>query len=234
MIKSQLTEYLMFSFKRKMSRKPRLVVPKVPVHITQRGNRKEDIFRDDEDKESYIRFFQFYRKKYKVKLYAWCLMDNHVHFVLEPQNMKGLSGLFCALNTKYVRYFHSKYKEHGRLFGDRFFSCCLDEEHLYEAIRYVELNPFSAKMESQPGEYFWTSAHERLRKRNSFYLHKLPEYFDVRNWWDYLTEHIDLSMIWNAIKMNTISGKPIGKSNFLSSLISQERSSRLKNIYGIP
>ena len=64
-----------------MSRKPRLIVPKIPVHITQRGNRREDLFKDDEDKESYIRFFQFYRKKYKVKLYAWCLMDSHIHIL---------------------------------------------------------------------------------------------------------------------------------------------------------
>ena len=64
-----------------MSRKPRLIVPKIPVHITQRGNRREDLFKDDEDKENYIRFFQFYRKKYKVKLYAWCLFDNWVEFI---------------------------------------------------------------------------------------------------------------------------------------------------------
>lgn len=216
-----------------MSRKPRLVVPKVPVHITQRGNRKEDIFKDDEDKENYIRFFQFYRKKYKVKLYAWCLMDNHVHFVVEPQDKKGLSGLFCALNTKYVRYFQSKYKIKGRLFGDRFFSSCLDEEHLYEAIRYVELNPYAAKMESKPGEYYWTSSHERLKKRNSFYLHKLPEYFSVTNWWEYLTEKIDLSEIWSCIKRSTVSGKPIGKTSFLNILIPEVKNINIRKSYGL-
>lgn len=193
-------------------------MPKVPVHITQRGNKRENIFRDDEDKEKYIKSFQFYRKKYNVKLYAWCLMDNHVHFVVEPQNFKGLARLFCALNTKYIRYFHKKYNESGRMFGDRYFSTCLDEAHFYEAIRYVELNPYTAKMESKPGEYFWSSALERLQKRSLYYLHKVPSYFEVQNWWAYLTENIDLETIWSDLKKSTISGKPIGNIKFLENL----------------
>ena len=217
-----------------MSRKPRLIVPKIPVHITQRGNKREALFKDDEDKDSYIKFFQFYRKKYKVKLYAWCLMDNHIHFVVEPQNMNGLSRLFYALNTKYVRYYQSKYKEMGRLFGDRFFSACLDEEHFYEAVRYVELNPFDAKLERNPGEYYWTSAHERLKKRNSFYLHQLPEYFEVNDWWAYLTDKIDLNLVWKAIEKFTCNGKPIGNISFLNVIRNSKSGFKNHNLYGIP
>lgn len=219
-----------------MSRKARLVIPQIPVHITQRGNKREDLFRDDEDKEKYIRSFQFYRKKYNIKVYAWCLMDNHVHFVIEPQNQKGLAKLFCALNTKYVRYFHKKYGESGRLFGDRYFSTCLDEEHLYEAIRYVELNPYTAKMETKPGEYFWSSALERLKTRSSYYLHKLPHYFEVENWWTYLTEKIDLEAVWKAIKKSTINGKPIGNKLFLDAVKVDHLLNKINtaNTYGIP
>jgi putative transposase len=219
-----------------MSRKPRLIIPQTPVHITQRGNRRENIFRDDEDKEKYIKSFQFYRKKYKVKLYAWCLMDNHVHFVVEPQNHKGLSRLFCALNTKYVRYFHNKYGESGRLFGDRYFSSCLDEAHFYEAIRYVELNPFTAKMESKPGAYYWSSCRERLKTRSAFYLHKLPIYFEVTNWWEYLTENLDFEAIWTSIKKSSLAGKPIGNTTFLDFIklnFSSKQEHKL-TVYGIP
>ena len=92
-----------------MSRQARVVVPNVPLHITQRGNRKENIFLDDEDKEYYMKSFMFYKKKNRVKLYAWCIMDNHVHFILEPKTKKILSKLFGALNTKYVKYFNKKY-----------------------------------------------------------------------------------------------------------------------------
>lgn len=145
-------------------------------------------------------------------------MDNHVHFVVEPQNLKGLARLFCALNTKYVRYFHKKYGEFGRMFGDRYFSTCLDEEHFYEAIRYVELNPFAANLESKPGDYYWSSAGERLQKRSEYYLHRLPMYFKVSNWWSYLTEKIDLHEVWDVIRKSTTNGKPLGNDQFFDFL----------------
>lgn len=208
-----------------MPRQARLVVPNNPVHITQRGNRKENIFRDDADKEFYIRSFLKYKKKYKVKLYAWCLMDNHVHFVIEPSDQIGLAKLFGALNTKYVRYFNKKHNLCGRLFGERFYSCLLDEEHFYEAIRYVELNPFRAKLEHVPGTYYWSSSLERLKTRSAYFLNKLPTYFLVNNWGEYLTELIseDLQFFqkyWSGIRKNTISGKPLGKKSFIEKVLS--------------
>ena len=88
-----------------------------------------------------------------------------MHFVVEPQNQKGLSRLFCALNTKYIRYFQKKY---GESVG------CLDDEYFYEAILYVELNPFVVEMESKPGEYYWSIALERLKTRSLYYSYTLP------------------------------------------------------------
>lgn len=208
-----------------MPRHGRIVVPNEPVHITQRGNRRENIFRDDDDKEFYIRSFLKYKKKYKVKLYAWCLMDNHVHFVLEPSDTKGLAKLFGALNTKYVRFFNKKYNLTGRLFGERFYSCLLDEDHFYEAIRYVELNPYRAKLEAEPGMYYWSSSLERLKRRSAYYLNKLPSYFSVSNWWEYLTELIseDLEFdktYWSSLRTNTVNGKPLGKKSFVERVLS--------------
>ena len=67
-----------------MPRQAREIEVGVPMHVTQRGNERKNIFRCDEDKEFYIRNFIFYKKKFRVKLYSWCLMDNHVHFIIEP------------------------------------------------------------------------------------------------------------------------------------------------------
>lgn len=160
-----------------------------------------------------------YKKKYRVKLYSWCLMDNHVHFILEPTNKKGLAKLFGALNTKYVKYFNKKYEMIGRLFGDRFFSCVLDEEHFYEAIRYVELNPYRAKLEKNVGTYFWSSSLERLQRRNQFYLNKLPSWFQINNWFEYLQEGVEEDQViqqsWAAIRGFTINGTPLGKKSFI-------------------
>ena len=162
----------------------------------------------------------FYKKKNRVKLYAWCIMDNHVHFILEPATKKSLSKLFGALNTKYVKYFNKKYSLCGRLFGDRFFSCLLDEDHLYEAIRYVELNPWRAKMEVGIGEYWWSSSLERLKRRSKFFLSKIPDYIKIANWLEYLKEPIEqelniINSTWEAIRNYTIGGTPLGSESFV-------------------
>jgi putative transposase len=202
-----------------MPRKPRVIIPNTPMHITQRGNRKEHIFMDDDDKEFYIKSFMKYRKKFKVKLFAWCLMDNHVHFIVQPSNKKGLSKLFLSLNTKYVRYFNLKYNIRGKLFGNRFYSCLLDEEHLFEAIRYVELNPFKANKEKKIGDYSWSSVLEHIGKRNQYYLNKLPSYIQIDNWIDYLRENIEeLKEKWDQIRAATVKNFPLGNINFISSL----------------
>ena len=209
-----------------MPRLARNIIPDIPMHITQRGNRRENIFLDDEDKEFYLRSFMKYRKILKVKVFAWCLMDNHVHFILQPSNKKGLSKLFLCLNTKYVRYFNKKYGITGKLLGDRFFSCLLDEEHLYEAIRYVELNPYKAKKESVLGEYKWSSIAEHLGNRCEYFLNKLPEYLDIKNWKAYLTENIaeikeNISLInqkWAEIRSATIKNFPIGSFDFIATI----------------
>lgn len=120
----------------------------------------------------------------------------------------------------------------GRLFGDRYFLCCLDEAHFYEAIRYVELNPYNAKIEYKPGEYYLNSALERLKTRSSFYLHKLPVYFEVNNWREYL----NFECVWSAIKKSTLSGNPIGNNIFLDFVKLGFRSKNKDEfkLYGIP
>ena len=77
-----------------MPRIARVVIAGMPYHVTQRGNYRQDIFEGDEDKQVYLDFFKLYAKKYKVKFFAWCLMDNHVHFIVEPQKEDSLALLF--------------------------------------------------------------------------------------------------------------------------------------------
>lgn len=209
-----------------MLRKARIVEANTPVHITQRGNNRQDIFNSEEDKAFYIKTFMEYKKKFRVKVYAWTLMDNHVHFVLEPSTKSGLSKLFHALNTKYVMYYHSTYKTSGQLFGGRFFSCLLDEDHLYEAIRYVELNPYRAKLESIPGKYKWTSARERLGKSKTRYLNSIDDYFIVDNWQEYLNEPLEeenhiIQKQWQTIKKYTHRGIPAGSKDFLQEIMNK-------------
>lgn len=193
-----------------MPRQSRLVIPGVAMHITQRGNFRSKVFIDDEDKAYYIRIFLFYKKKFKVKLYAWCLMDNHVHFILEPSNLKGLALLFKSLNVKYGHYINKKLNRKGRVWEGRFYSCLLDAEHLYEAIRYVELNPFRANMESEIGTYYWSSYHEHVGQRKEVFLSKSPVDIEKSEWKAYLLEGLDDDAFSTLINSITNQGKVIG------------------------
>jgi len=190
-----------------MPRQAREIEVGVPMHVTQRGNERNNIFRCDEDKEFYIRNFIFYKKKFRVKLYSWCLMDNHVHFIIEPGTLNGVSKLFSHLNNRYVFYFNSKYQRKGRLFESRYFSCLLGEDHFYEAIRYVELNPLRAKLENTIGGYQWSSAKERLKLRNRYYLSSLPNFMNIQNWNEYLLADDFDDSLWKEIRTKTYSSK---------------------------
>ena len=85
-------------------------------------------------------------------------MDNHVYFVVEPQKEDGLALLFKYTHMRYSIYFNKKWGSLGYLFQGIFFSCLLDEAHLYEAIRYVELNPIRANMVADLEDYYWSKA----------------------------------------------------------------------------
>ena len=206
-----------------MPRKARCIIANNPIHITQRGNNRQNIFHSEEDKAFYIKSFMEYKKKYRVKVYAWALMDNHVHFILEPKSICSLGKLFHDLNTKYVMYYNSVYSKSGRLFGDRFFSSILDEEHLFEAIRYVELNPFRAKMERNIASYPWTSARERLKLIKTRFLSKIDLYFNIPDWLEYLKtstsdDSTDKLTAWTTIKRHTQRGIPSAELNFINAI----------------
>ena len=84
-----------------MPRDARVVCADVPYHVTQRGNYRQDIFEEDEDREKYMEFFMMNLEKFDVKLYAWCLMNNHVHFIVEPSTEDGLANLFRFAHMRY-------------------------------------------------------------------------------------------------------------------------------------
>ena len=126
-------------------------------HISIRGNNKQDIFIDDQDRIEYLARLQRYKETYKVGIYAYCLMTNHVH-LLVFDNGQDISRFMQGLNLSYVIYFNNKYKRSGHLFQDRFTSSVVDnEQYLFQVSRYIHLNPIKAKLVKKPEEYRWSS-----------------------------------------------------------------------------
>ncbi len=133
-----------------------------------------DIFRDDEDRNTLLEIFQSLSAKNQVNVHAWCLMTNHIHLVVTPETDVGLGSLFRDANATYARYFNRKYDGFGALWQSRFYSCVMDNSHLFRALRYVLMNPVEAGLVKRSVDYPWSSAAFQFGCRNQDPLVRKP------------------------------------------------------------
>lgn len=141
-----------------MPRRPRLILPGFPHHITDRGNRRAPIFREDADRRFYLSKLLKYSQIYELRLYAYCLMNNHVHHIAVPPTREAASCCMHDLHGVYANYFNRKYGQIGHLWQERFFACVLGDSHLWNAVRYVERNPVGGHLVEHAEDYRWSSA----------------------------------------------------------------------------
>jgi putative transposase len=141
-----------------MPRRARLLLPGVPIHLIQRGNNRSPCFYAEEDYGFYLDHLTEQAAKHHCAIHAYCLMTNHVHLLLTPQQENSLGGMMKALGQRYVQYVNRTYRRSGTLWEGRFRSCLLqDEAYVLACYRYIELNPVRACMVAHPAEYRWSS-----------------------------------------------------------------------------
>lgn len=141
-----------------MPRTARITMENACYHIITRGNQKQLVFMEPVDYKRYLSILAKYKRKYKFKLYCFCLMPNHVHLIMEVKNPLLLSKIMRGLNLSYVLYFNSKYQKVGHLWQDRFKSKIIEKDaYLLECINYIETNPLRANLVSRLNEYHWSS-----------------------------------------------------------------------------
>ncbi len=203
-----------------MPRLARNVFPDIPHHITQRGNRREDVFFTDEDRLIYLEWLQLYCEKYDVSILAYCLMTNHVHLVLTPHSVNGLQQVLKPLHMRYSQHINKIKGWKGHLWQGRFFSSPLDDAYTWSTIRYVERNPVQAGMQVKSEDYRWSSAAAHCGLKEESLLATLPcsmsgIYQD--NWSEWLTEPENQGVI-DIIQRNVEKGLPCGDDNFISQL----------------
>lgn len=194
-----------------MARLKRVILPGFPHHVTQRGNHKEPIFTDYIDRYAYLRMLKSSLDLYNVKISAFCLMTNHVHLILIPSDEKGLPECMRRVQGLYARYFNDRMNLVGHLWQERFYSCAMDEQHNYRAIRYIESNPVRAKITEKAYRFEWSTAawrcglmkvpgHLTLNQEHGIPAHpewkdELLEGFDdlwVKSFWQRTTKGTDL------------------------------------------
>ena len=198
-----------------MSRIARVVVTGYPYHITQRGNYKQNTFVEETDYIRYLMWLEKYRNKYNLSFLAYCIMPNHVHFIAIPEKDDSLAKTFNTCHMRYSQYFNRKRKVVGHLWQGRFYSCALDEQHLYSAIRYVETNPVRAKLVKNPEDWNWSSAKFHINNQRSILsLQGVDELINIDNWKEYLSQNNDEGTILK-IRSDTLTGRPSGNIMFI-------------------
>lgn len=135
------------------------------MHLIIRGNGKQIIFEDNSDRYTFLERLQRFSEKWEVKTLAYCLMDNHVHFLVEDPK-RHVSDFMKGLEISYTSYFNKKYDRTGHLFQDRFKNENItDYNHLLHAYRYILQNPEKAGICSAV-KYKWSSLNEAFYGRS--------------------------------------------------------------------
>ena len=141
-----------------MSRIARIVLPGIPVHVTQRGNGRQRVFFDDGDRQLYVDLLREHAGRAGFRVWAYCLMPNHVHLVGLPERERSLADGLGRTHANYARHFNLRTRGCGHVWQARFFSCPLDARHLWRAMAYVERNPVKAGLVDRATAWLHSSA----------------------------------------------------------------------------
>jgi len=143
-----------------MARQPRFDLPGVAQHVIQRGNNRQPCFLQEQDYRFYLESLREVSTQTGCRVHAYVLMTNHVHLLMTPENVGGISHAMQRLGRRYVAYFNQAYRRSGTLWEGRFKACLIDSErYLLTCYRYIELNPVRAAMVDAPERYAWSSYH---------------------------------------------------------------------------
>lgn len=130
-------------------------------HVISRGNDRQVLFKSPKDFQTYIGFLEEARSLYPLKIYNFCLMDNHVHLLVEPSEDGSMSKVMEHVSKAYAKYFNAKYDHVGHVFQGRFKSFLIQEERYFFACsRYIDLNPVKANLVVNPADYRWSGYQE--------------------------------------------------------------------------
>ncbi len=201
-----------------MPRLARTVFAKIPHHVTQRGNRREDVFFDDKDRATYLSWLHEYAEKHDVEVVAYCLMTNHIHLILIPSTEDGLQNVLKPLHMRYAQRLNRLKSQQGHIWQGRYFSSALDGDYLCAALRYVERNPVRARLVRKAENYKWSSARghcglaiDPLLDSNAAWR---KDFADIKNWSQWLAEP-DGEEALLILRRNAMMGLPCGSEKFL-------------------
>jgi len=207
-----------------MARLARIVIPGIPHHVTQRGNRRLPVFFNDDDRREYLGLVSAACGAANVDCLAWCLMDNHIHMILVPNDPDGLRAALGEAHRRYTRWINFREGWRGYLFQGRFGSYPMDNAHLMAAVRYVENNPVAAGMVEKADDWHWSSAraHILAKRVEDDPLTDIPALGRyVRRWRKYLRHGVNMAddlASADEIEARMRTGRPLADAEWITEM----------------
>jgi putative transposase len=202
-----------------MPRSARVVIANQPHHIIQRGHNRQVVFAQVDDYEYYLDTLREWKEKLGCKVYAYCLMTNHAHLVIDPgKDSANLALLMKRVAGRYTRYINKKEKRTGTVWEGRYKSSPVSSgEYLLACCRYVELNPIRAGIVADPGHYRWSSCKTKTGVDNQQWLDIDPFYMSLgesprarqckyREWLQDTIPEEELRVIRQSVQRNQLTG----------------------------
>ena len=196
-----------------MPRFRRIVLPGEPHHVIQRGNRRMPVFFSDDDFQYYIELMREWCDRRSVSIWAYCLMNNHVHLIAVPETEDGLRLAIEEAHRRYTLRVNRREGWTGHLWQGRFSSFVMDETYLISAARYVELNPVKAGMVEAAADYRWSSAKAHLAGKDDQLVQAKPLLELVPDWSSFLTQPVDEG-VHGLLCQHENTGRPLGSERF--------------------
>ena len=201
----------------------RILLPDLCAHLTQRGNQRAEMFFSEADYTAYLRLWRDITGRYALSVLGYCLMPNHVHWIIWAHEPAAISRAFGLISQRYSQYLNIREGNTGHRWQNRFFSCVVDDAHRFRALRYVERNPVRARLVEQAWDYPRSSAAVHCGASDPLGLLDMPRwqgYWSAAGW-KALLEEPDIPGEVETFRLATYTGRPCGSPSFLAEIEQQ-------------
>jgi len=218
-----------------MTRFARVVAQGLPHHVTQRGNARQFLLDREADRKVYMELLWQGLDFHPLELLGYCLMSNHVHLLIIPAKADAMGRALKDVHGRYAAYWNATRHSTGHVWQGRFYSCPLDEPHLWQALRYIELNPVRAGLVGDAERWEWSSARVHCGLATDLHLTTglWQARWSVAEWRGYLAGGESEAGL-AAIRQCTHSGRPLGETEFVRALEHQTNRSLTAQKLGRP
>jgi len=200
-----------------LARLARIVIPGTPYHVTQRGNRRQTTFFEDEDFALYRDLVGEAARRAGSEVWAYCLMPNHVHLIVVPSDEHGLRRTFAEAHRRYTGFINARHRWTGHLWQGRYGAVAMDEAHLAHAARYVALNPVRARLCERAEDWPWSSARAHLAGQDDGLAIVRPLLDRLGDFAAFLGGDED-QQASRALRIAETTGRPVGSAAWVEQL----------------